>query len=619
MKEDCGIADITDDIGLDDVSIRKAFESGTDLRQYSKELQKQLQSAHLLAVKDCIDQAEKLSELHEEITACDDAFAQLEGMLRNFQSELGLISSDMKRLQQQSVDISQQLQNRQKIRGELSQFVDDMVVSQNMIQVIIERDVGERAFLEQLHELQHKLQFLKTQEFRDAKATSDVHDAMAKIREWLLLKISSFKKPLTNYQIPQGALLKNRFFYEFLLANDRHLAREVRDEYVDVISKMFFTYFKTYTSRLFRLLLDDVATKDDLLGIENAMKTTSIFSLKSQVRNRATVFSLGNRNSLLSSDLMSPLIVPHTAQQGNERKSCEEHISCNYDAISLYICIGLCQKYKELMIERGVPALESYWETLNCTLWHRFDIVMELHNSSLHDLNVHKMQLQPDTHPHYIIRRYAEFTCALLVCSHTSIYQTDQKLQLYLSKQQIEIENFLTRIAAQLAPRLQRLVCLINNYDLILSVLEERVTFDSKEKSSFWELKQNRINEYVELMLRPHFGDLMSFVNECEPLIEQGHKQLLIRYSDNVTKIVRSFCANWKKSIDAVNNEIVRSFTNFKNGTNILQVTFTQIVQYYHRFSKVLSHEAFAENPVLKELVNIHHIMVEIKKYKPVY
>lgn len=60
---------------LDDVSIRKAFESGVDLRQYSAKLQEQLQSAHLLAVKDCIDQAEKLAELHEEITACDDAFA----------------------------------------------------------------------------------------------------------------------------------------------------------------------------------------------------------------------------------------------------------------------------------------------------------------------------------------------------------------------------------------------------------------------------------------------------------------------------------------------------------------------------------------------------------------
>ncbi|MCP9265091.1 Vacuolar protein sorting-associated protein 52-like [Dirofilaria immitis] len=662
MKDNYDIVDITDDIGLDDVSVRNAFKSGIDLRQYSAELQEKLRSAHLLAVKDCIDEAEKLAELHEEITACDDAFA--------FRHEKTPAAVD--RYQSTTTKSA-------KIRGELSQFVDDMIVSQNMIQAIVERDVGEREFLEQLHELQHKLQFLKAQEFRDAKATSDVHDvienlkykAMAKIREWLLLKISSFKKPLTNYQIPQGALLKNRFFYEFLLANDRHLAREIRDEYVDVISKMFFTYFKTYASRLFRLLLADVATKDDLLGVENAVKTNSIFSLKSQMRNRATVFSLGNRDSLLSSDLMSPLIVPHAAQQANERfqfenlfrslqfalvdhssheylfisdffmisgqtsfelfseimmrtintllKSCEEHISSNYDAISLYICIGLCSKYKELMIERKVPALESYWETLNCTLWNRFNVVMGLHNSSLRELDVHKMQLQPDTHPHYIVRRYAEFTSALLVCSQTSLFQIDPKLQLYLSKQQAEIEDFLTRIAEQLISRVQQLVCLINNYDLILNVLEERITFDSKEKSSFWELKQNRINEYVELVLRSHFDDLMSFVNECEPLIEQGHKHLLIRYSENVTKIVRSFCANWKKSIDAVNNEIVRSFTNFKNGTNILQMTFTQIVQYYHRFSKVLSHEAFAENAVLKELVNIHHIMVEIKKYKPVY
>ncbi|VDN06583.1 unnamed protein product [Thelazia callipaeda] len=675
--DDAGITG--DDNELSDDLVQKAFDSGVGLRQYAKDLDEQLQSAHSLAVKHCIDQAEKLAELHEEITACDDAFAELEDILKSFQSELGTISSDMKRLQQQSVDISLQLQNRQKVRGELSQFVDDMIVPQNMIQAILEKNVDERGFLEQLHELQHKLQFLKAQEFRDAKATADVHDivenlkfkAMSKIREWLLLKISSFKKPLTNYQIPQGALLKNRFFYEFLLANDRHVAREIRDEYIDVISKMFFTYFKTYTSRLFRLQLSDAATKDDLLGAEDTMKSSGFFSSKPQMRNRATVFSLGNRDSLLCSDLMAPLIVPHSAQQANERfqfeslfrsvqfafvdhssheflfvsdffmitgqtalevfseimmrtittllKSCEEHISVNFDAISLYICICLCSKYKELMAERGVPTLENYWETLSCTLWFRFDIVMNLHNTSLHDLDVRKMQLLPDTRPHYIIRRYAEFTSALLVCSHSSARQIDPKLQHYLTKQQSEVENFLMRLTEQLSTPLQRLICLINNYDLILNIYEERIAFDSKEKSSFWELKQNRINEYVDLMLRPHFGSLIAFVKECEPLIEQGHKQLLIRYSGNVTTLVRNFCANWKKSIDVINSEIVQSFTNFRNGTNILQVAFTQIVQYYHRFSKVLSHEIFAENAVLKELVNIHHIMVEIKKYKPVY
>lgn len=47
-----------------------------------------------------------------------------------------------------------------------------------------------------------------------------------------------------------------------------------------------------------------------------------------------------------------------------------------------------------------------------------------------------------------------------------------EPLQLYLSKQQAEIENFLTRITEQLTSRVQQLVCLINNYDLILNVLE---------------------------------------------------------------------------------------------------------------------------------------------------
>lgn len=44
----------------------------------------------------------------------------------------------------------------------------------------------------------------------------------------------------------------------------------------------------------------------------------------------------------------------------------------------------------------------SYWETLCCTLWHRFDVVMGMHNSSLRDLDVNKMQLQPDARPHYV-------------------------------------------------------------------------------------------------------------------------------------------------------------------------------------------------------------------------
>lgn len=84
---------------------------------------------------------------------------------------------------------------------------------------------------------------------------------------------------------------------------------------------MFFTYFKTYVSRLFKLQMADSAKKDDLLGAEDSAKSSGAFGFlsgKPNARSRATVFSLGKRDSLLTTDLLAPLIVPHAAQQANE-------------------------------------------------------------------------------------------------------------------------------------------------------------------------------------------------------------------------------------------------------------------------------------------------------------
>ncbi len=54
-------------------------------------------------------------------------------MLLSFQSDLGSISTEILALQQQSVQMNVKLRNRQAVRAELSQFVNDMVVNENMI------------------------------------------------------------------------------------------------------------------------------------------------------------------------------------------------------------------------------------------------------------------------------------------------------------------------------------------------------------------------------------------------------------------------------------------------------------------------------------------------------
>ena len=54
-------------------------------------------------------------------------------MLDGFQKNLCSISSEIQQLQQQSVAMNVKLKNRQAVRSELSQFIDEMVVPEAMI------------------------------------------------------------------------------------------------------------------------------------------------------------------------------------------------------------------------------------------------------------------------------------------------------------------------------------------------------------------------------------------------------------------------------------------------------------------------------------------------------
>ena len=194
-----------------------------------------------------------------------------------------------------------------------------------MIVTIMETGVGEPAFLEQLQILDHKIEFLKEQSFNEARAVQDVKDvleklkikAVAKIREYFLLKINQFKKPLANYQIPQNAMLKYKFYFQFLMKFNRSVATEVREEYLDTMSKIMFSYFKSYSGRLSKLQFDETASRDDLLGAEESQAKSFFF--KPSLKNKATVFSVGLRDEVLTSELEAPIIVPHAGQKTEQK------------------------------------------------------------------------------------------------------------------------------------------------------------------------------------------------------------------------------------------------------------------------------------------------------------
>lgn len=55
------------------------------------------------------------------------------------------------------------------------------------------------------------------------------------------------------------------------------------------------------------------------------------------------------------------------------------------------------------------------------------------------------------------------------------------------------------------------------------------------------------------------------------------------------------------------------------NCVSFSQAALTQLIQYYHRFQKILSQHPFKRLPIRSELINIHHVMVEVKKHKTTF
>ena len=56
-------------------------------------------------------------------------------------------------------------------------------------------------------------------------------------------------------------------------------------------------------------------------------------------------------------------------------------------------------------------------------------------------------------------------------------------------------------------------------------------------------------------------------------MIESGHTDKLKHYEKKVAPLVQGFAAGWRTSVDLISREVTQSFTNFKVGSTIVQVS----------------------------------------------
>lgn len=81
------------------------------------------------------------------------------------------------------------------------------------------------------------------------------------------------------------------------------------------------------------------------------------------------------------------------------------------DDFVLFICY-LCALLGKAELDKSNESCNEI-EQVNISLWPRFKMIFDMHLGSLRNAHV-KTLWEDDVHPHYVMRRYAEFTASLI-------------------------------------------------------------------------------------------------------------------------------------------------------------------------------------------------------------
>ncbi|KAM7511463.1 hypothetical protein LguiB_010338 [Lonicera macranthoides] len=646
-----------------DEVVANILSKGTTLRDYTKGVENNLRQVELDSIQDYIEESDNLVSLHDQIRDCDNILSQMETLLSGFQDEIGSISSDIKILQEKSMDMGLRLKNRKVAESKLAKFVEDIIVPPRMIDIIVDGEVNDE-YMRTLEILSRKLKFVEVDSMvKTSNALKDVQPelerlrqkAVSKVFEYIVQKLHALRKPKTNIQIlQQSVLLKYKYVISFLKEHGKEIYAEVRAAYIDTMNKVLSAHFRAYIQALGALQLD-IATSADLIGVET--RSAGLFSSRREpLKNRSAVFALGERLNILK-EIEEPALIPHIAE-ANSRKypyevlfrslhkllmdtATSEYLFCDdffgeesifyeifsgpfaaidehfnsilpnfFDAIGIMLMIRIIHQHQLIMSRRRIPCLDSYLDKVNIALWPRFKMVFDMHLNSLRNANVRTLW-EDDVHPHYVMRRYAEFTASLI---HLNVEYGDGQLDLSLERLRMAVDDLLVKLAKTFSKPKQQTVFLINNYDMTIAVLKEAGPEGGKIQTHFEELLKNNTSIFVEELLVEHFSGLIKFVKTRaseDPSSGSSERPITV---GEVEPLVKDFGSRWKAAIELMHNDVITSFSNFVCGMEILRAALTQLLLYYTRFTDCMKRVA-GGSALNKDLISIPSIMYEIRKY----
>lgn len=581
--------------------VRDALSASSSLREYSKQVERDLREVESASVQDYVRQSSQVADLHNEMTKCDGILAKMQEMLLGFETALGSVSSEIRQLQRESVRMSAKLRNRRAAEEKLSAFLESLAFSPEMPAVLCDGEVDD-AFLAQVEALDARLAFTATGKacgstrrtgpsvFRapkQLKAVAEVYPSLERLklkacgrsRDYLIETIGELRKMQTNIEMLQRTqLLRFSALFGFLERHAAELAAEVKDFYVDSMSKAHQALFRAYNAALVKFDLE-VANKHDLVAVdESAVRST--FTTKVSLTKRGDGFSLGDRADVLSR-LDAPPIIAHVAQAEDKRFPFEElfrsavrHLVdavANETAfVAAFFCRtapnhvvpppGATQKRVDglvsrifakaasaalehlenklfqchdavglLLVARIVdaerPEAARFASTLLAKFFNHCDNLLEPRLAAIFASNVDSVKKADPARlgvsgvmPHYVARRYAELAATVLALFPPSDGSAPhaQPARAAVIDLRAQVLDLLQRVAASFKTDKDRHVFLVNNYDHILTIFKER-RLDAPEDAKPIELRLKQERDlFVEHQLHACFAKLVDFINHVE-------------------------------------------------------------------------------------------------------
>eukprot|EP00545_Synedropsis_sp_CCMP1620_P000005 CAMPEP_0119008730 /NCGR_PEP_ID=MMETSP1176-20130426/3894_1 /TAXON_ID=265551 /ORGANISM="Synedropsis recta cf, Strain CCMP1620" /LENGTH=773 /DNA_ID=CAMNT_0006961119 /DNA_START=45 /DNA_END=2362 /DNA_ORIENTATION=- len=463
---------------LSNPTLKAALADGSlDLTSYSSTVEQELHELESKCINVYRSKKEDIQTLRDELESCDAVLAALQEMLLGFQADLGGLSGDIRNLQDKSRSLGIQLRNHRHAEDGLRVFLEHVVIAPNLVHAICKGPVNDY-FLRCVHELNRihlDVHDGTPQDWSCGAAPSrtvagqEMQEhvqklrlvAVSRVRDYFLAQMAALRRPQTNVRMIQvHGLLKYADLQDFLEDASAEISSEMYHVYVESMSKTLYALFRTYQAQL--LQLDNASsssTRQDVIAIDDASLRDA---LTSKAKKRIDSFTLGRRaddvldengrpiqthvalaeetqypyellfrsillhlmdavtneyvfcRQFFKRDAFGPLF---NATLGLLLEQLENYLFGCHDALALLLMIKVAHAHKRLLHARHITSLDSFLDQVTSLLWPRLKTVMDAQLRSLTSATAKKLG-GIDLHPHYVSRRYAEFTCSILIVLH---------------------------------------------------------------------------------------------------------------------------------------------------------------------------------------------------------